>query len=148
MLPSERAGRVHLRLIERYSPPSLVVDGEFELMHLSQRAGRYLRFAGGEPSRNLLRIAHPMLRVELRAALSRVAQTGKPTEVLNLAVDLEGQALLIDLSVASADEIAPQCLLVVFNERLAPNTAGERGAGSGPAVPAAARTSSTTRWCG
>ena len=44
-VPSERAGRVHLRLIERYSPPSLVVDGEFELMHLSQRAGRYLRFA-------------------------------------------------------------------------------------------------------
>lgn len=113
----ERAGQVHLRLIERYSPPSLVVDAEFELMHLSQRAGRYLRFGGGEPSRNVLRIAHPMLRIELRAALNRVAQTGKPTEVLNLPVDLDGQALLIDLSVAPADEIAPQCLLIVFNER-------------------------------
>jgi two-component system CheB/CheR fusion protein len=117
----DRAGQVHLRLIERYSPPSLVVDAEFEVLHLSQRAGRYLRFGGGEPSRNLLRIAHPQLAVELRAALNRVAQTGKPTEVLGLPVDLDGRSMLIDLSVAPADEIAPQCLLVVFNERPAPS---------------------------
>jgi len=130
----ERAGQVHLRLIERYSPPSLVVDAEFELMHLSQRAGRYLRFGGGEPSRNLLRIAHPMLRIELRAALNRVAQTGKPTEVLNLPIDLDGQALLIDLSVAPADEIAPQCLLIVFNERLASTGPTADGAPSAQAA--------------
>ena len=80
-----------------------------------------------------------MLRVELRAALNRVAQTGKPTEVLNLAVDLEGQALLIDLSVAPADEIAPQCLLVVFNERLAPNTAGDGEAPMQPSSGAGSR---------
>jgi two-component system CheB/CheR fusion protein len=122
--PSTR-GSVHLRLIERYSPPSLVVDGDFELVHLSQRAGRYLRFGGGEPSRNLLRIAHPMLRIELRAALNRVVQTGEPTEVLDLPVELDGRSLLIDLSVAPADEIAPQCLLVVFNERLATPVSGE-----------------------
>jgi two-component system CheB/CheR fusion protein len=146
----ERAGQVHLRLIERYSPPSLVVDAEFELMHLSQRAGRYLRFGGGEPSRNLLRIAHPMLRIELRAALNRVAQTGKPTEVLNLPIDLDGQALLIDLSVAPADEIAPQCLLIVFNERLASTGPTADGAPSAQAASgaAAARPISTTRSCG
>ena len=126
-LPSDRAGSVHLRLIERYSPPSLVVDGDFELVHLSQRAGRYLRFGGGEPSRNLLRIAHPMLRIALRAALNRVVQTGEPTEVLDLPVELDGRSLLIDLSVAPADEIAPQCLLVVFNERLATAVSGEAG---------------------
>jgi two-component system CheB/CheR fusion protein len=121
---ADRARHVHLRLIERYSPPSLVVDADFEVMHLSQRAGRYLRFGGGEPSRNLLRIAHPMLRIELRSALNRVAQTGEPTEVLNLPVEVDRQALLIDLSVAPADEIAPQCLLVVFNERRPSNAAG------------------------
>ena len=139
-VPPERAGQVHLRLIERYSPPSLVVDAEFELMHLSQRAGRYLRFGGGEPSRNLLRIAHPMLRIELRAALTRVAQTGKPTEVLNLPIDLDGQALLVDLSVAPADEIAPQCLLIVFNERLAASVpAGESKASPQTSSNAASR---------
>jgi two-component system CheB/CheR fusion protein len=115
--PSDRPSDLHFRLIERYSPPSLVVDSEYDIVHMSQRAGRFLRFGGGEPSRNLLRIAHPVLRIELRAALNQAAQTGKPAEVLNLPIDLGGVPLLLDISVAPADEIAPRCLLVVFNER-------------------------------
>ena len=95
----ERASQVHLRLIERYSPPSLVVD-QFELMHVAARRPLPpLRRRRAEPE--LMRIAHPMLRIELRAALNRVAQTGKPTEVLGLPIDLDGQALLIDLSVGA-----------------------------------------------
>ena len=115
--PSDRPSDLHFRLIERYSPPSLVVDAEYDIVHMSQRAGRFLRFGGGEPSRNLLRIAHPVLRIELRAALNQAAQTGKPAEVLGLPIDLGGEPLLLDISVAPADEIAPRCLLVVFNER-------------------------------
>ena len=116
---AQRPGDLHFRLIERYSPPSLVVDGEYDIVHMSQRAGRFLRFGGGEPSRNLLQVAHPMLRIELRTALNRAVQTGKPAEVLKLPVDLGGEAFLVDISVAPADEIAPQALLVVFNERRA-----------------------------
>ena len=70
---------LHFRVIEHLAPPSVLVNHEHEIVHLSENAGRFLRFVGGQPTRNLLRAVHPMLRVELRAALYRVAQTGQPS---------------------------------------------------------------------
>src|SRR6516225_8127013 len=48
-------GEVHLRLLERLAPPSILVDNEYDVVHISPTAGRFLQFSGGEPSRNLLR---------------------------------------------------------------------------------------------
>ena len=55
VLKSERGGRrdrgeLHLNLIERISPPSLVVNRDHHIIHLSASAGKYLQFGGGEPS--------------------------------------------------------------------------------------------------
>jgi two-component system CheB/CheR fusion protein len=68
---------LHLRLLERIGPPSLLVNSEHEVLHLSEGAAPFLAFAAGEPSTNLLRVIHPALRVELRAALFRARQTGQ-----------------------------------------------------------------------
>ena len=65
---------LHQRLLEEYAPPSVIVNEEHDIVHLSERAGRYLQFAGGEPSHNLLRAVRPELRLELRSALYQAAQ--------------------------------------------------------------------------
>ena len=62
---------VHFRLIERFAPPSLVVDSQHNVLHMSRKAGRYLSLRGGQPSRDLLQLAHPMLRSALRSALQQ-----------------------------------------------------------------------------
>ena len=49
------------KLLERFAPPSVLVDREHDIVHLSANAGRFLQFAGGEPTRNLLRVVHPEL---------------------------------------------------------------------------------------
>ena len=58
-----------------------------------------------------------MLRVELRAALFRAAQTNQPVEVFRVPVEIEGETLSVDIRVAPAQEIAPDYLLVVFAVR-------------------------------
>ena len=40
-------GELHLRLLEQYGPPSIVVNESHEIVHLSESAGRYLHFVGG-----------------------------------------------------------------------------------------------------
>lgn len=120
---AERDGRrvsweeLHLKLIERFAPPSLIVTRDYDIVHVSENAGRFLHFTGGEPSVNLLRVVHPMLRVELRAALFRAAQTSTPVETFRVPVDMDGGTVAVDIRVAPAQEIAPDYLLVVFSVR-------------------------------
>ncbi|MGN6787943.1 MAG: CheR family methyltransferase [Rhodanobacteraceae bacterium] len=71
---------VHQRVLEYYAPPSVIVDRESNIVHLSEHAGRFLRFAGGEPSRNLVTATDPALRAELRSTLFQAVHTNKSVE--------------------------------------------------------------------
>ncbi|HEU4456704.1 MAG TPA: chemotaxis protein CheB [Longimicrobium sp.] len=72
-------GALHLRMLEAYAPPSLVVDERLEVVHLSGRAGRFLSLGEGVPSHNLIDLSRGDLRMELRAALYQAFQKGLPT---------------------------------------------------------------------
>jgi PAS domain S-box-containing protein len=56
-------------LMERYSPPYVVVNEKYEVVHVSTRANRYLEVPVGEPTRDILRMAREELRPALRAAI-------------------------------------------------------------------------------
>ena len=116
-------GELHYKLIERFSPPSILVNSAHEIVHLSESAGRFLQFAGGEPTRNLLRLVHPTLRVELRAALYAAAQTHIQVTVPRVPVEMGDARSLVDIRVTPAGELAPEFLLVVFEQRPADGAA-------------------------
>ncbi|HTL09226.1 MAG TPA: PAS domain S-box protein, partial [Chitinophagaceae bacterium] len=111
-------GDLHQRLLEQYAPPSLVVNEEYDIVHVSDRAGRYLSIAGGEPSQNLLKLIRPELRLELRAALYQAVQRKSAVELRSLKVSLENtEAETINLHVKPVlreDDIARGFILVVF----------------------------------
>ena len=73
LLDRAALSELHFRLVERYAPPSIIVNAEHEIVHLSENAGKFLVFTGGEPTANLLRLVRAELRVDLRAALFRAA---------------------------------------------------------------------------
>ena len=79
--PEASLAALHLKLIESMAPPSVVVDREHNVIHLSERAGRYLRFGGGKSTLNLLDVVHPKVRVELRTALYRAGQIAGLVEI-------------------------------------------------------------------
>jgi two-component system CheB/CheR fusion protein len=83
---------VHHRLIEAYGPPSLVVSEDHVLLHVSQGATAYLKVARGEPSRNILQLIHPDLRLDLRTALYEAAQQRREVHIRDIRLRLHDDA--------------------------------------------------------
>ncbi len=118
---------LHLKLIERFAPPSIVVTDDGEIVHLSERAGRFLRHAGGEPTSSLLSLVHPSLTTDLRSAMVRAKDSRNvvESEAMPFAFDdrlgeppsLNGAVVV---RVAPADDLAPGFLLVTFDLRPLP----------------------------
>lgn len=85
-----RAADMHLQLIDLLAPPSIVVDAEHEMLHISPAATAFLYFGGGEPSRNLLRAIVPELKAGLQTALHHAHEQRAPVEVAPVQVHLAG----------------------------------------------------------
>lgn len=108
---------IHLRLLEQYAPPSLVVNEEYDIIHLTDRAGKYLRITGGEPSQNLLKLVRDELRLELRAALYQAVQRQSPVEARGLKLVVDDRTETINLLVRPVfgeGDVAKGLILVLF----------------------------------
>lgn len=92
-------GELHQQLLEQYAPPSLVINEEYDLVHISEQAGRYLQISGGEPSKNLLKLIRHELRLELRSALYQAAQRRSAAEARGLKVNMGDHTEVINLHV-------------------------------------------------
>jgi two-component system, chemotaxis family, CheB/CheR fusion protein len=109
---------VHQRVLEHYAPPSVIVDRESNIVHMSDRAGRFLQFAGGEPSHNLLSVVHPELRLELRTALFQAIHTNKSVEARRVRLDRNGRAFFVNMVVRPFrdPDAGSDFVLVLFDE--------------------------------
>lgn len=110
-------GDLHQQLLEEYAPPSLIVNEEYEILHLSERAGRYLQIGGGEITQNLLKLIKPELRLELRSALYLATQGQTATESRNLKVIVNDKPEIINIHVRPVlrvSDVAKGFILVVF----------------------------------
>ncbi|MCW3095128.1 MAG: signal transduction histidine kinase with CheB and CheR [Chthonomonadaceae bacterium] len=90
---------MHFALLEQMAPPSVLINAAYDIVHLSEHAGQFLQFVGGEPSANLTTAIHPALRVELRATLFRASRSGMPTTASHVPMTRDGMTRLIDIHV-------------------------------------------------
>ena len=60
-------------LLERYAPPSVLINDRGDILHIYGRTGTYLEPAPGQPRLNLLAMAREGLQMPLTAAISRAA---------------------------------------------------------------------------
>ena len=112
---------LHQRLLEMYAPPSVLINADYEVVHLSDSAGRLLSQPGGEPTNNLLAVIRPELRVELRSALFHAAQYRENVEATATAVAVGDRTEWVRLHVrpvTGTEDTARGFFLVLF-ERLA-----------------------------
>jgi two-component system, chemotaxis family, CheB/CheR fusion protein len=110
---------LHQSLLEAYAPPSLIIDEQHSILHLSPRAGRYLQFAAGEASLNVLQVVRPELRIDLRTALLQAAQKRTTVAARRLSVQTSERAETIDVIVHPVlrdDDSGQGLFLVLFEE--------------------------------
>ncbi|MGI4742656.1 MAG: CheR family methyltransferase [Janthinobacterium lividum] len=110
-------GELHQQLLEQYAPPSLVVNEDYDILHMSERVGSFLEFSGGEPTKNLLKLIRPELRLELRAALHQAGQLQTAIEARNIGWNKNGerQSLTIRVKpVTKEGDTAKGFMLVIF----------------------------------
>jgi two-component system, chemotaxis family, CheB/CheR fusion protein len=109
-------GDLHLTLLERFAPPSMVINDNHDIVHLTDTAGQFLHFTGGEISTNLLKLVDRALRVDLRNALFRAAKEQADITVSRVPITMNGVPRLINLHVRPVrqGDDAEGFMLVVF----------------------------------
>lgn len=110
-------GELHQRMLEQYAPPSVVVNEEYEIVHMSERVGQYFKFAGGEPTQNLLKLINPHIRMELRSALYQAINSKMAVEARSLQLKVNGVQQAVDIlvrPVLSDGDTAKGFILVII----------------------------------
>ena len=115
------AGQLHQHVVEQLAPPSVLVDENYDVVHLSAHAARYLQVSGGEPTHNILKLAHPDLRLDLRSALmeARNRETRDGTRSRRVSTRIDGKDRLVTIgarAVAPSVDDGRGLLLVTFEE--------------------------------
>ena len=131
-MDQESYGRLHERMVERYAPPSILLNAEERIVHLSERAGRFLAHPGGEPTTSAVKVVRPELRIELQTALHDVRERGEPVRTRPVEISLEGKRRSVVLDVRRAPEYdGAGFILVLFDE--GPPTGGAETSAGGRA---------------
>ena len=110
---------LHQRLLENYAPPSVVVNEDYDILHISDNAGRYLQITGGDATLNLLRVLRPELRIEVRSALYQALQQHANVDVRDLRFEFDGEVQSVTIRIRPVlrdDDTARGFFLVVFEE--------------------------------
>jgi len=116
-------GELHHRVVEQLAPPSCLVNEVYDVVHLSEHAGRYFRFTGGELSRNLLAVVRPELRLDLRALLlaakAHLNDKDGASQSRRIRLEIDGKPCAVTMSVRRVTEGPAQAggyFLVIFDE--------------------------------
>ncbi|MEN9935387.1 MAG: hypothetical protein RLZZ387_1966 [Chloroflexota bacterium] len=107
---------LHQRMLERYASPSVLVNAAYEVVHLSERAGRFVQPADGALSFNLLRLVRPELRAALSAALVQAFQTGRPVTTRWVHLGDTGEGLTVRVVPERDTTTEALFALVLFDE--------------------------------
>ena len=105
-------------LMERYSPPCVVVNEKYEVVHVSTRTKRYLEVPPGAPTKDILRMAREELRPALRAAIYKVFAERQKVTFRGLQLIDDGAELRVNVVAEPLDapEGAGNLAMVVFEQ--------------------------------
>ena len=115
-------GRLHADLLQTSVPPSVLVDEERRVMHLSAAAGRFMQPSAGPLPTELPGLVRPELRRGLTNALHRALAENLPTLTHCVAVEIDGAPRHVALHVLPTP--GPWALVLFLDGGAAPE-AGE-----------------------
>ncbi|WP_363351891.1 CheR family methyltransferase [Methylocystis echinoides] len=94
----------HAAALEKVSPPSVLVDRSYRILHLSPTVGRFFRPSEGPFSPELADQVRAELRADLNFALQRALEHGEATLSIPAPVAFDGEYRLVALHVTPSTE--------------------------------------------
>ncbi len=104
-------------LLERYSPPSVVIDRDQRIHYFHGHTEQYLDQPRGEPTRELLTLARESIRGALRTAVQRALSTNLSASVYVGWLESEGGRSRLEVTVAPLElKPSPTYFIVSFHQ--------------------------------
>jgi two-component system CheB/CheR fusion protein len=105
------------RLIQdRYAPPGVIVDGDFQVVQFRGQTGAYLEPAPGDPNLSVLKLAREGLLYGLRTALYEARKTERTARKLGLRVKENGSWRKINIEAVPMLTGDQRHFLVMFHD--------------------------------
>jgi two-component system, chemotaxis family, CheB/CheR fusion protein len=116
-------------VMERYAPPSVLVDQHFHVVQFNGQTGRYLQPSPGAATFDILKLAREGLAYGLRMALQNARKTRRPATQRGVEVRHGSTRLHVDVEVVPVVRAGTPYYLVIFD-----NEQPESSAKPAPAV--------------
>jgi two-component system CheB/CheR fusion protein len=109
---------LHQRALEQFSPPSVLINAEHEVLHLSNGVGRFLERGSGEPSNSLLNNVRPTFAWSCAPRCSRRRRPRAAWRRGWWSRSQNGRQVFLNITVRplQPEEGGAQFTLVVFDE--------------------------------
>jgi len=112
---------IHLHKVAEQAPPSILVNGDGQVVHIAAEASRFLRHAGGEPTRDLVLLVPPAWRLELRTALFQAQKSGREVSTGAVRYAQDGEERAVDMAVLPFHDEHAEGLLMLVSFREIPD---------------------------
>jgi two-component system CheB/CheR fusion protein len=130
--------KADLVLQSKYSPPAVVIDGDFQILHFRGQTGFYLEPTPGHATLNLLRMAREALVSPLRRAIESATSGNISIREQGIVIEHRGEKREISVEVTPITGAAPneRYFVVAFQETLGqPDRGAEPNPASAVALP-------------
>jgi two-component system CheB/CheR fusion protein len=108
---------IYNRMMERYGPPSVLVNSDYNIVYYAKGVSRYLVQPPGEPTNHVLKRVRDELRGELTTLLYRTFETREACASVPVPLQLDGQMRRVTMNVWLAAESSMHgFVLVLFHE--------------------------------
>ena len=114
-------------MLERFTPPHVLVTREGDVVYYSGRTGKYLEPAPGVPTRQLFALARKGLSLDLRSVFREAVESGRTVTRAGVVVEGEGgRVQIISLTVEPlSEQVHGEHMYIVVFEDQGPGLARE-----------------------
>lgn len=105
-------------LLQRFSPASVMINGNGDIVYITGRTGKYLEPAAGKANWNIYAMARENLRQELPVAIRKATQNYEPVRLHKIKIESDEGSLFIDVTVQRIDspDVLHGMIMLVFTD--------------------------------
>jgi two-component system CheB/CheR fusion protein len=109
-------------VMQRYAPPSVLVNDQGNILYISGRTGKYLEAAAGKANWNIFAMAREGLRYELTGAFQKALRQEGPVALHGLKIKTDSGHRFVDITVEKIEEAEALrgLVMIVFTDVAAP----------------------------